>query len=434
MLELVGVLLHPSFYLGSAHQVFILHVLRSRASSSCTHISFMPFCEQHGLHFSFRGHSLPCYHYYIFVCYLFVLCPNHLSFTSLIFSVSVLCCSYLYCDEVDLCDDLVLPILYIGKKYIVPALTTRCTQYLEDHLHPDNVCLIYEQSLLYDETALVEKCASFIETRTEDVLHSASFGDVPLSLLTRILQFECLTISELDLFLVCLGWAQSECKRQDRDTCPRNKRSVLGDAVYLIHFPSMSLKDFSRVVARSGILTAEEKCSVFEYLTCDEDCDRHALLFPVTPRQKPQPSILKRFSVFGKSNVYSGDCSIMKLQCDKPVIIKGFGVSASLNYDPLAEIQVTIKQERTFLCNRSIPITEERSVDIMHVCLPECVVFKANTWYTIIVTFHFYGDHDQGSCRRGKGGSKTIAFDGVTFEFDRADSAGFVPQILFCSA
>ncbi|KAK2192994.1 hypothetical protein NP493_19g13007 [Ridgeia piscesae] len=341
---------------------------------------------------------------------------------------------YLYSDEVELSDDLVLPILYIGKKYIIPALTTKCTTYLEEHLHPDNVCLIYEQSLLYDETTLIEKCVLFIETRTEDVLHSSSFTDIPLALLTRILQFECLTISELELFQACLRWAQSECKRHNKDTCPRNKRKILGDAIYLIHFPSMSLKEFSRVVARSGILTAEEKCSVFEYLTCEEDCDSHALLFPVTPRQKPQPSILKRFSVFGKSNVYSGDCSIMKLQCDKPVIIKGFGVSASLNYDPLAEIQVTIKQDRTFMCNRSIPITEERSVDIMHVCLPECVIFKANTWYTIIVTFHFYGDHDQGSCRRGKGGSKTITFDGVTFEFDRADSAGFVPQILFCSA
>ena len=139
------------------------------------------------------------------------------------------------------------------------------------------------------------------------------------------------------------------------------------------------------------------------------------------------------FIFLGKSNVYSGDCSIMKIQCDNPVVINGFGVSGSVGYDPLAEVQITIKQERSILCNKSLAINDDLSGDIIPVILPdlEPVSFVANVWYTIIVTFHFYGDHDQGSCRRGKGGQRSFRCDGVTFEFDRPDTAGFVPEILF---
>ena len=65
-----SILLLRSFpYLGSAHRVFDLHVLRSCASSICTCFSFMAFLIT-SLHLSFGRpfdvHPLPCSHYYIF--------------------------------------------------------------------------------------------------------------------------------------------------------------------------------------------------------------------------------------------------------------------------------------------------------------------------------------------------------------------------------
>ncbi len=52
---------------------------------------------------------------------------------------------YIYCDETQFTEDVVLPTLYAAKKYIIPALVDKCIQYLEHNLNPDNVCLIYEQ-------------------------------------------------------------------------------------------------------------------------------------------------------------------------------------------------------------------------------------------------------------------------------------------------
>ncbi len=185
-------------------------------------------------------------------------------------------------------------------------------------------------------------------------------------------------------------------------------------------------------VTRAQVLTAEEKCSVFEYMTCERTEDISPLSFPTEYRQKPQPSILRRFTAFSKATVCSGDCSIMKVWLNKPVLLKGFGVSSSLGYDPLAEVQITIKQERTVLCNKSISVNDDRTSDIVHVMLGDSVILRQETWFTLILTFHFFGDHDQGSCKRGKGGYRSITCDGVSFDFDRADSAGFVPELLFC--
>ena len=186
-------------------------------------------------------------------------------------------------------------------------------------------------------------------------------------------------------------------------------------------------------MARARVLTAEEKCAVFEYLTCERTEDlEHPVTFPTEPRKRPQPSVLKRFTAFSKSTVCSGDCSIMKVWLNKAIVLKGFGVSSSSGYDPLGEVQITIKQERTVLCNKSISVSDDRSSDIVYVMLGDSVILRPETWFTLILTFHFYGDHDQGSCKRGKGGYRSITCDGVSFDFDRADSAGFVPELLFC--
>ena len=86
---------------------------------------------------------------------------------------------YIYCDDCDLNGDIVLQVLYASKKYLLPALSAKCNSFLEENIHPDNVCVIYEQCSLYDETDIVDKCRSFIETRTDDILASSTFVDLP---------------------------------------------------------------------------------------------------------------------------------------------------------------------------------------------------------------------------------------------------------------
>ena len=342
------------------------------------------------------------------------------------------CCRYLYCDEVEPDEDSVLPLLYASKKYMLPALTAKCVRYLEANLTPDNVCLYYEHSILYDSSSLQKRCETFIQTRTNDIIQSPSFLEIPHASVKRILQFRKLAAEELTLFQMCNSWAKEECSRQELEPSMENRRQVLGDILYLLHLPSLPLKDFANVVSRAELLTAEEKCAIYDYIASDDTSEVvEKLQFPTRRRSKPKPSVLRRFPNFSKCNVYSGDCNILKVQCDNDVILKGIGVSGSLNHDPLTEVQIVVKQERTVMANRSVAVCDDRSGEAIQILLPDTVVLKPGVWYTVIATYHFFGDTDQGCCRRGKGGAKMACCDGVTFEFDRADAAGHVLDLLF---
>jgi len=41
---------------------------------------------------------------------------------------------YMHSDEVNLSGSNVMGVLYLAKKYMVPSLVKRCTEYLQDHL------------------------------------------------------------------------------------------------------------------------------------------------------------------------------------------------------------------------------------------------------------------------------------------------------------
>ena len=56
---------------------------------------------------------------------------------------------YMYSNEVILNGSNVLGVLYLAKKYMVPSLADKCTQYLQDHLDASNVFSILPSALLF---------------------------------------------------------------------------------------------------------------------------------------------------------------------------------------------------------------------------------------------------------------------------------------------
>jgi len=215
--------------------------------------------------------------------------------------------------------------------------------------------------------------------------------DVAGSTLENIMQFPSMSVSELSVFQACLAWSSKECHRQGIDVTPENQRSVLGSVLFHIRFPTMSLVEFAQEVSKTNVLTADDRCAVFEYIACQGDscrCSENGdakgattsnaeialidldlsprLRFPTSPRKYPLPLILSRFTSFCKSGIYSGDCSMMRLRCDQQVDIRGFGVSGSMS-DPLHELAVVIKQDRQIVCNQTVSVTDDMT-GLMFLC------------------------------------------------------------------
>ncbi|XP_026687359.1 BTB/POZ domain-containing protein 3, partial [Diaphorina citri] len=194
---------------------------------------------------------------------------------------------YLYCDDIQLEADTVLATLYVAKKYIVPHLARACVTYLETSLTAKNACLLLSQSRLFEEPDLMQRCWEVIDAQAEMALKSEGFVDIDMSTLESVFARETLNCKEMHLFEAALNWANAECVRRDLEPTAHNKRLVLGNALYLVRIPTMSLGEFANKAAQLGILTLQETIDIFLHFTAH---NKPHLSYPVKARAglKPQ--------------------------------------------------------------------------------------------------------------------------------------------------
>ena len=171
---------------------------------------------------------------------------------------------YLYTDECDLTADNAMFVLYLAKKYIVPALAQKCIGFVEINIEVENVVTILQQAIQFDEENLESKCWVLIDHKTSKVIASDAFVDINQATLEKLLKRESLRVQEVDLFKAVLKWSEVECSRKEIQTNVNNKRAVMGNAIYQIRFASMTLQEFGQNVSQLGILTPQENVLFFE--------------------------------------------------------------------------------------------------------------------------------------------------------------------------
>lgn len=95
-----------------------------------------------------------------------------------------------------------------------------------------------------------------VDREAEKVISSKGFLYLSHSMLSKMLQRN-LHATESLIYKRAIAWAQEECKRQSTDPTPEHVRSVLGDAFFLIRFPTMSFDEFNQGQANSNYLTPQ---------------------------------------------------------------------------------------------------------------------------------------------------------------------------------
>ena len=93
---------------------------------------------------------------------------------------------YMYGDEVILSGSNVMGVLYLAKKYIVPSLADKCTEYLQENLDASNVFCILPSAQKYEEETLVDQCWKVIDKQTEEAVKSDGFTTIERSLLEAV--------------------------------------------------------------------------------------------------------------------------------------------------------------------------------------------------------------------------------------------------------
>ena len=251
---------------------------------------------------------------------------------------------YLYSDEVNLTGSNVMQVLYLAKKYLVPSLADKCTEYLREHLEVSNAFSILPQAQKFEDKDLEERCWKIIELHTEEAVTSDDFVTLERSIVESIVKRERLNVKEVDLFKAVDRWANKEVERQGLTPGGKVKRKVLGEEIVnAIRFPVMSHKEFASVVVDCDILTKRELgVMIKHYGDASLKCP---LPFIHSPRSG---LILHRCYRFGTlqsgSLTYSGRADALGITVSKPITLHGvqhFGTEGG-NYTVSLEVKDTL--------------------------------------------------------------------------------------------
>ncbi|CAG0912447.1 unnamed protein product [Notodromas monacha] len=338
---------------------------------------------------------------------------------------------YLYMDDTQMKADVVLSTLYAAKKYMVPFLARACVAFLERSLTAENACVLLSQARLLDEPDLTQRCWEVVDAQAEMALTADGLADVDHA---------------------TLNTATKKYENND-DAVAQRLRRVLGDAVFLIRFPAMSLDEFANEAAQSGVLTLQETKDVFLHLTATQ---KPALRFCAVPRRGLQAQVCHRFgSCAYRSNQwrYRGRCDSIQFCVDKRVFVVGFGLYGSSN--GAAEYSVRMELKRggsngdgcsgaSSSSSSSSPppllgecvtkLVSDGSSNTFHVHFPHPIQIEADQYYTASCVL------DGGELSYfGQEGMSEVQAGCVTFQFQcSVDSTngtgvqgGQIPEIIF---
>ncbi|KAL3100901.1 hypothetical protein niasHT_029322 [Heterodera trifolii] len=145
--------------------------------------------------------------------------------------------AFIYTDELsELNGDNAMAVLYAAKKYNIPGLIRPCLDVPISELR--NVFLAYAQALIFD----LEK------------------------ILCNVLDSDRLLLSdEFEIWKAAKRWADEKCRQYGIECSSKNRRSVLGPALFKIRFPNIHEEDFAKCVVSSGVLTEKEVLGVYQF-------------------------------------------------------------------------------------------------------------------------------------------------------------------------
>jgi len=207
---------------------------------------------------------------------------------------------FLYSDEVKLDADNVMQVLYLAKKYMLPSLADKCSEFLRQNLDASNVFHVLPDVQKYEEKDLENYCWEVIDKETDEAVKSDGFVTIEKSVLEELVERDSLNVREVELFKAVDCWATKECEKQGLVAEGSVKRMILGEQIVkAIRFPVMEQQEFADVVLDCDILTKKESFDLMKYFSS-------VLKFPMKFSEAKRHSSLQRMSRFRSITNYIG--------------------------------------------------------------------------------------------------------------------------------
>eukprot|EP00112_Aurelia_sp_Birch-Aquarium-sp1_P001346 Seg11421.1 transcript_id=Seg11421.1/GoldUCD/mRNA.D3Y31 product="BTB/POZ domain-containing protein 2" protein_id=Seg11421.1/GoldUCD/D3Y31 len=282
---------------------------------------------------------------------------------------------FVYTDEISLNWNNVFPLLNLAKCYLISSLENICSVFIEESVTKENVLLALQQSRLFGAKAAVSRCLDIISRKASEIMEQESFLALNLAGIKAILELDTVKIKEVDLFLAVDRWCENQLINNGKKVSPELKRELLGDAVFLIRFPTMSLTDFAKHCSQSGMLTPAQVADIVHYLSLGEEelqkSVRVSIDFCTKPRNNTGKEILAdriRYSPPISCWRYLGKPDELAFTVNKRAFFTGITLFGDPNVHRIVEMKIvtngwTFKPKYTFEGRNSGPLSGTYRVD-----------------------------------------------------------------------
>ncbi|XP_066903436.1 BTB/POZ domain-containing protein 3-like [Halyomorpha halys] len=391
-----------------------------------------------------RSQSIPAHRYVLatgssvfYAMFYGELADNRVEVPDVEPSIFISMLKYLYCDEISLEPKTVLPTLYVSKKYILPHLSQECIKYLHSTLTYNNVCILLQESRMFEESKLTNHCWDIIDAQTELVLRSEGMKHLDEASFISVLERDSLTCKESSIFSAALLWAEEECRRRGLEPTPEDRRNVLERALQLIRFPTMSLQEYANGPAQCGILTKDETINIFLFLTSTA---KPILDFPTKPRTGLKIQVCHRCCKH--TPVTPATLGFNRLPCrvrydsinfsvDKRIFLVGYRLFGSVHGPSEYSVRLELKRQGKVIIETTTRYSSDGTQNTFDVFFEYPVQIDPGVFYCAQATY------DGGPLRYyGIDGKSQIVAETVTFKFnsilDHSDGIrGQIPDILY---
>ncbi|XP_059178883.1 BTB/POZ domain-containing protein 6-A-like [Physella acuta] len=324
---------------------------------------------------------------------------------------------YLYCGDVSLSADSVIPLLYCAKKYSTSGLSKKCLSFVEDNLDPQNACALLEQAHFFDEREFHEKVLAVILRRAQEVLASDDVSQLCESCLAAIVAHDNLMAGEELVLNACIRWAKAECRRRGLAETDENCRIMLGSTLYKIRFPLLTPSVFVNEISQGHLLSEEEKVDVMGPFIVST---RTSVFFPSTSRSIQRHQRFNRFQERSQAafNNRSGNSAIT-FQINKVIFIEGFSIYGACK-GTQQELQIKgqiFDPSDNVVCSVESCLITTGKQDIYDVMFDQRVRLFPDVAYTLVASIQ--GPHTFA----GQHGRLSAFCNGTVFAFSHSEKS-----------
>lgn len=340
----------------------------------------------------------------------------------------------MYFEDHEIDESSVISTLYAAEKYAVTELVGICQSFLESKMTEDNVCVIMENASMFNFADLVLKCKNFIfgiGSVARKVFESDGFLDLRQETLFSLVESDELSLSEDFIYQSVMRWAKHNCVREGKNS-PNSAeiRKMLGNIIFEVRFPTLSLEKFWKDIVCDEILSDEEK----------------VLISKAIAGKTPQKAVFKssrrkRYLEILRIQVHATDCNwtytnrvdAIDFEVNKPISLYGLLLYGNLNstYNYVVEVKIISSSDNVLL--HLLPMSVEGSCNIFQIKFDTPVQITPNAIYTVWVNL------DGPKSYRGIY-SGDVEYEGYTFKFYKSNysnngtsaSIGQIPGLL-CS-